>query len=52
MADASALRAALLLRGCPRSRRCDMPEGVWLVAFMVVYVVLMRWVLPRFGVHT
>jgi hypothetical protein len=29
-----------------------MPEGLWLVVFMVVYVVVIRWVLPRFGVHT
>ena len=29
-----------------------MPAGGWLVAFMVVYVVVRRWGLPRFGVHT
>jgi len=29
-----------------------MPEGLWLVVCMVVYVVVMRWVLPRFGMHT
>jgi hypothetical protein len=29
-----------------------MPEGLWLVAFMVMYVVVMRWVLPYFGVPT
>ncbi len=25
---------------------------VWFVAFFVVYILLMRWVLPRLGVHT
>jgi len=29
-----------------------MPDGFWLVIFFVVYVVLMRWVLPRLGVPT
>jgi hypothetical protein len=29
-----------------------MPEGLWLVAFIAVYVVVTRWVLPYFGVHT
>ena len=52
MADASTLRAALLLRGCPRAWRCDRPAGGWLVAFMVVYVVVRHWGLLRFGVPT
>jgi hypothetical protein len=29
-----------------------MAEGLWFVIFFAVYVVLMRWVLPRFGVNT
>jgi hypothetical protein len=29
-----------------------MPDWLWLVAFFVVYIVLMRWVLPRLGVPT
>jgi hypothetical protein len=29
-----------------------MPEWLWLVLLAVVYVVLMRWVLPRLGVPT
>jgi hypothetical protein len=29
-----------------------MTEGLWLVVFMAVYVIVMRWVLPRFGVQT
>ena len=29
-----------------------MPDWLWFIAFLVAYVVLMRWVLPRFGVPT
>ncbi len=29
-----------------------MSDWFWLVGFFVVYIVLMRWVLPRFGVPT
>jgi hypothetical protein len=29
-----------------------MPEWLWLVLFLAVYIVLMRWVLPRMGVPT
>ena len=29
-----------------------MPEWLWFIAFFAAYIVLMRWVLPRFGVPT
>lgn len=29
-----------------------MPDWLWFVAFLAAYIVLMRWVLPRFGVRT
>ena len=29
-----------------------MPEWLWFVLFLVFYIVLMRWVLPRLGVPT
>jgi hypothetical protein len=29
-----------------------MPDWLWFIAFFVVYIVLMRWVLPRLGVPT
>jgi len=29
-----------------------MPDWLWFVAFFVVYIVLMRWVLPYLGVRT
>jgi hypothetical protein len=29
-----------------------MPDWLWFIAFLVAYIVLMRWVLPRFGVPT
>ena len=29
-----------------------MPAWLWFVAFLAAYIVLMRWVLPRFGVRT
>ncbi len=29
-----------------------MPEWVWLVAFVVAYVILTQWLLPKFGVPT
>jgi len=29
-----------------------MAEALWLVLFLVAYIVLMRWVLPRLGVPT
>ena len=29
-----------------------MPDWLWFIAFFVVYVVLMRWVLPHLGVPT
>ncbi len=27
-------------------------DWIWFVAFFAVYIVLMRWVLPRLGVRT
>lgn len=29
-----------------------MTDWLWFVGFFIVYIVLMRWVLPRFGVPT
>ena len=29
-----------------------MPEWFWFVVFLVAYIGLMRWVLPRFGIPT
>ena len=29
-----------------------MIEWLWLVVFFAAYIVLMRWVLPRFGIQT
>lgn len=29
-----------------------MAEGLWFIAFFAVYILLMRWVLPRLGVST
>jgi hypothetical protein len=29
-----------------------MPEWFWVLMFIAIYFVLMRWVLPRFGVFT
>jgi hypothetical protein len=29
-----------------------MPDWLWFIVFFVVYIVLMRWVLPRLGVPT
>jgi hypothetical protein len=29
-----------------------MPDWLWFVAFLAIYLVLMRWVLPRLGVPT
>jgi hypothetical protein len=29
-----------------------MPDWVWLIAVFALYIVLMRWVLPRLGVPT
>jgi len=29
-----------------------MPDWLWFVLLFVVYIVLMRWVLPRLGVPT
>ncbi len=29
-----------------------MPDWLWFVAFFIVYIALMRWVLPRLGVPT
>jgi hypothetical protein len=29
-----------------------MPEWFWLLIVIAIYFVLMRWVLPRFGVFT
>jgi hypothetical protein len=29
-----------------------MPDWLWFIAFFIVYIALMRWVLPRFGVPT
>ena len=29
-----------------------MPDWLWFVVFFAAYILLMRWVLPRFGVPT
>lgn len=29
-----------------------MPDWLWFIVFFIVYIVLMRWVLPRLGVPT
>jgi hypothetical protein len=29
-----------------------MPEWVWLLAFLIGYVILTRWLLPKLGVPT
>lgn len=29
-----------------------MNDGLWFVGLLVAYIVLMRWVLPRFGIST
>jgi len=29
-----------------------MTDGLWFMGFIVAYIVLMRWVLPRLGVPT
>jgi hypothetical protein len=29
-----------------------MPDWLWFIAFFIVYILLMRWVLPRLGVPT
>lgn len=29
-----------------------MADWLWFIAFFIVYIVLMRWVLPRLGVPT
>ena len=29
-----------------------MPDWLWFIALFAVYIVLMRWVLPRLGVPT
>ena len=29
-----------------------MPDWLWFIGFLIVYIVLMRWVLPRLGVPT
>ena len=29
-----------------------MPDWLWFIAALVVYIMLMRWVLPRLGVST
>jgi hypothetical protein len=29
-----------------------MPDWLWFIGFFIVYIVLMRWVLPRLGVPT
>jgi hypothetical protein len=33
-------------------RTRNMPDWLWFIAFLAVYIVLMRWVLPRLGVPT
>jgi hypothetical protein len=30
----------------------EMSDWLWFISFFVVYIVLMRWVLPRLGVPT
>jgi len=29
-----------------------MPDWLWFVVFLAIYIVFMRWVLPRLGVPT
>jgi hypothetical protein len=29
-----------------------MADGLWFIGFLVAYIVVMRWVLPRLGVPT
>lgn len=29
-----------------------MPDWIWIVGFIVIWFVINRWVLPRFGVKT
>jgi hypothetical protein len=29
-----------------------MSDWLWFIAFVAAYIVLMRWVLPRFGIFT
>lgn len=29
-----------------------MPDWVWVIGFVVVYIVLVQWVLPKLGVPT
>ena len=29
-----------------------MPDWLWFIGFIVAYLVLMRWVLPRLGITT
>lgn len=33
-------------------KRTYMADWVWIVAFFAAYVIVMRWVLPAFGVPT
>jgi hypothetical protein len=38
--------------GADREVRGDMPDWIWVVAFLVVYVFLTQWLLPKLGVPT
>jgi hypothetical protein len=29
-----------------------MPDWLWFIGFLIAYIVLMRWVLPRLGIPT
>jgi hypothetical protein len=33
-------------------RRVTMSDWLWFIGFIAAYIVLMRWVLPRFGIST
>lgn len=35
-----------------KGRDRKVPEWIWFVGLFVAYIVLMRWVLPAFGVPT
>jgi hypothetical protein len=45
LGDAVSFRGSRVAKG-------DVMEVVWVIGVFVAYVVLMRWVLPRFGVRT
>jgi predicted nucleic acid-binding Zn ribbon protein len=46
-------RRGILFLCAKKGREEDaMPDWIWIVALVAVWVVLNRWVLPRFGVRT